>query len=64
MPGGKPAGVRCIQLTPDNRCQLFGHPSRPLVCRSLPPSPEMCRDSDDAAFIWLTQLEATTRPGL
>lgn len=24
MPGGKPAGVRCVQLTDDNRCMLFG----------------------------------------
>ena len=64
MPQGKPAGVRCIQLTPENRCQLFGQPSRPLVCQSLHPSAEMCRDSDAAALSWLTQLEATTRPGL
>ena len=26
MPNGKPAGVRCVQLTPDNRCLLFGQP--------------------------------------
>src|SRR5687767_14313051 len=24
MPQGKPAGVRCVQLTEDNRCRLFG----------------------------------------
>ena len=64
MPHGKPAGVRCIQLTSDLRCLLFGQPSRPLVCQALRPSPEMCRGSSTAALIWLTQLEAATRPGL
>ena len=42
MPHGKPAGVRCAQLTSDNRCQIFGHPDRPGVCLSLQPSLEMC----------------------
>ena len=64
MPGGKPAGLRCVQLTDDNRCRLFGDPTRPLVCRTLSPSPDLCRDSDEAALIGLTQLEADTRPGL
>jgi hypothetical protein len=64
MPDGKPAGVRCIQLTENNYCRLFGHPSRPAVCRTLSPTPEMCRDTDDAAMVWLTRLEAVTRPGL
>ena len=64
MPAGKPAGVRCLQLTPDHRCLLFGHPSRPLVCQTLRPTPEMCQDSPPAAIAWLTQLEADTQPGL
>ena len=37
MPDGKPAGVRCVQLTDDNKCQLFGLPSdRPPVPRYAP----------------------------
>lgn len=64
MPNGKPAGVRCIQLSLDYRCQLFGQASRPLVCQTLRPASEMCRESAAAALIWLTQLEAATRPGL
>ncbi len=64
MPGGKPAGVRCVQLTADNRCALFGRPERPAVCASLRPSPEMCgRDAAEALAI-LTELELATRPGL
>ena len=31
MPQGKPAGVRCVQLTDDNRCAIFGQPERPKV---------------------------------
>lgn len=64
MPQGKPAGVRCLQLSPENRCLLFGDPRRPLVCSTLLPNPEMCRDTDAAALAGLIQLEALTRPGL
>ncbi|OHD66478.1 MAG: hypothetical protein A2176_03805 [Spirochaetes bacterium RBG_13_51_14] len=42
MPGGKPAGVRCTQLTRENRCAIFGKEDRPAVCQDLRPSPEMC----------------------
>ncbi len=62
MPGGKPAGVRCVQLTDDNRCKLFGQPERPAVCVGLRPSAEMCRDSAEQAYLWLTELEHATRP--
>lgn len=64
MPNGKPAGVRCVQLSPDHRCLLFGSLTRPLVCETLRPTSEMCRDSPAAALVWLTQLEAATQPGL
>ncbi|MBY0503904.1 MAG: YkgJ family cysteine cluster protein [Bryobacteraceae bacterium] len=64
MPAGKPAGVRCVQLTAGNLCQLFGDPARPLVCQSLQPTATMCGDSATEAMVWLTQLEAATRPGI
>jgi len=64
MPNGKPAGVRCSQLTDDNRCQLFGQPDRPEVCIRLRPSEEMCGTTDQAAMVWLTNLELLTRPHL
>ena len=63
MPGGKPAGVRCVQLDEANRCLVFGQPERPAVCGQLKPSAEMCGDSAPAALTWLTQLEAATCPG-
>lgn len=62
MPGGKPAGVRCVQLTDDNRCKLFGLPERPAVCVSLRPSDEMCGESDADALARLTEMELLTRP--
>jgi len=62
MPGGKPAGVRCIQLTPDNRCRLWGRPERPGVCVSLQATPEMCGGSAAEALAWLTRLEQLTAP--
>ena len=62
MPNGKPAGVRCAQLTDDNRCRLFGRPERPHVCVSLRPSAEMCGTTNAAALIYLTLLEDATAP--
>lgn len=62
MPGGKPAGVRCIQLGADERCLIFGDPRRPLVCAGLQPSAEMCGSTRTQAMQWLTQLEHSTRP--
>ena len=62
MPNGKPSGVRCVQLTPDNKCQLFGQPERPLVCVKLRPEEEMCGQSAAEALAWLYALEEATRP--
>lgn len=62
MPQGKPAGVRCVQLTPENRCRLYGHPDRPDVCVRLRPSEEMCGQTAEEALAWLYDLERLTRP--
>ena len=62
MPGGKPAGVRCVQLTDDERCAIFGSPDRPAFCAGLRPSEEMCGASRDHAIGWITRLEAATAP--
>jgi len=62
MPGGKPAGVRCVQLTADNRCLLFGLPERPEVCARLRPSAEMCGTTAEEALAYLAELERATRP--
>lgn len=62
MPHGKPAGVRCVQLTADKRCKLFGRPERPAVCKSLRPAADMCGTSSEEAMIMLTLLEQATTP--
>ncbi|HJV27010.1 MAG TPA: YkgJ family cysteine cluster protein [Aromatoleum sp.] len=62
MEGGKPAGMRCVQLDDADRCRLFGDPRRPAVCGSLSPSPQMCGGHREAAIRWLAELEALTAP--
>jgi uncharacterized protein len=67
MEAGKPAGVRCVQLTADNRCSIFEDPRRPAVCAALKASPEMCGGNPDVtatrvhAMTFLTALEIATR---
>ncbi|QEM70236.1 YkgJ family cysteine cluster protein [Geobacter sp. FeAm09] len=62
MAAGKPAGVRCVQLTTDNRCRIFGRPERPRVCASLQPSPDMCGHDAGEALELLSGMEQATRP--
>jgi uncharacterized protein len=62
MPHGKPAGIRCIQLTLDNLCRLFGHPDRPAVCSRLRADEETCGQTAAEALALLAELERLTRP--
>jgi uncharacterized protein len=62
MPGGKPAGVRCAQLTSEDRCALYGDPRRPQVCTSLAPAADMCGGTREQAMHWLGVLERDTTP--
>ena len=62
MEDGKPAGVRCIQLSEDNRCRIFGSDLRPAVCGSLRPNMEMCASTSVEAMQHLTELERLTNP--
>jgi len=64
MPEGKPAGVRCVQLTDDNRCRVFGLPERPEVCVRLRPAQEMCGETAEHALAYLEELERATAPSL
>jgi hypothetical protein len=63
MPAGKPAGERCVQLTAENQCRIFGRPDRPAVCGSLRPSAEMCGAHRDEALAALQLLEQQTGRG-
>lgn len=62
MPDGKPAGVRCVQLSDDNACKLFGRPERPAVCVSLQASLDMCGNTKEEAFQIIAELERLTAP--
>ena len=61
MPDGKPADIRCVQLTDDYRCRLFGKPERPGFCAGLQASIEMCGETRGQAMIWIAKLEQSTR---
>lgn len=61
MPHGKPAGVRCANLTERNECTLFGRPERPSFCLAWPPTPELCGDSFDQALQSIAALEEHTK---
>ncbi|MGB1091165.1 MAG: YkgJ family cysteine cluster protein [Oceanobacter sp.] len=60
MPEGKPAGVRCIQLSDSNLCQIFGQPDRPLVCERFKADEAVCGSSNEQALITLMELESIT----
>ena len=62
MQNGKPAGTRCVQLTDDNLCSLFGSYLRPSVCGNLKPHTDMCGNSSREAMETLAQWECITRP--
>ncbi|MBL7974740.1 MAG: YkgJ family cysteine cluster protein [Candidatus Kapabacteria bacterium] len=62
MPHGKPAGVRCVHLTNNNLCELFGTSLRPVFCSTLQPNPEMCGTTTEEAMDFLYRLEILTQP--
>lgn len=60
MPGGKPAGMRCPHLTPDNLCGLYESSERPHVCESFRASAEGCGKSPGEALEILSVMEKAT----
>ncbi|KSW27304.1 MULTISPECIES: YkgJ family cysteine cluster protein [Pseudomonas] len=60
MPGGKPAGVRCVQLDERNLCRLFGRPERPAVCAAFDADAEACGSSNEEALRILAEWERIT----
>lgn len=57
MPDGKPAGVRCIQLTDDFLCKLIDSPDRPKVCFGFVFDPLVCGESSEEAMKIISDLE-------
>ncbi|MCL1117870.1 MULTISPECIES: YkgJ family cysteine cluster protein [Pseudomonadati] len=60
MPQGKPAGVRCIQLSEDNLCLIFGSSQRPAVCSGFSASVDVCGNTNEQALWLITELEHVT----
>ena len=57
MPNGKLAGVRCVNLSSDNRCTIFGKPERPRVCLGFRAERLFCGDTNQEAMEILSTLE-------
>lgn len=62
MPGGKPAGVRCVNLDAAGLCRLWGGPDYPAVCRGFRPMPDVCGDDAGQALALIAALERATAP--
>ncbi len=56
-PNGKAAGIRCMHLTVDLMCALFGKPERPSVCGGFKAERLFCGDSREEAIKILSSLE-------
>ncbi|WP_147172502.1 YkgJ family cysteine cluster protein [Pseudomonas sp. SJZ079] len=60
MPLGKLAGERCVQLSAENHCALFGKPERPAVCSAFLAELDTCGASREEAIQLLGWLEQST----
>lgn len=60
MPHGKPAGVRCIQLSDGNLCMLFGKLERPAVCGQFTATEDVCGANSEEALWLISSLEQAT----
>ncbi|MGE4408055.1 YkgJ family cysteine cluster protein [Pseudomonas sp.] len=60
MPYGKAAGERCVHLSSQFLCLLFGDPQRPAVCSAFAADPVVCGASRDEAIRLLGWLEQAT----
>ncbi|TDV72070.1 YkgJ family cysteine cluster protein [Pseudomonas sp. LP_7_YM] len=60
MPQGKSAGERCVQLSVDLLCLIFGEPDRPAVCSSFSADREVCGESSEEAVRLIGWWEQAT----
>ena len=60
MPNGKAAGERCVNLSADDRCNIFGQADRPAVCSLFSADSAVCGSSREEAIRLLEWLEAAT----
>jgi len=62
MPEGKPAGVRCVNLTSANTCSIYGEENYPRVCANFKADPQVCGENFSQAMFRLSRLESQTDP--
>lgn len=60
MPNGKPAGERCLHLSVEMLCALFGLPGRPDVCGQFKADLDVCGSSQDEAIRLIGWWEQAT----
>jgi uncharacterized protein len=56
MPNGKPAGVRCIHLNDNYRCDIYDLPLKPRVCEDFKAEEEFCGQGREDAMRILFKL--------
>ena len=56
MPGGKPAGVRCIHLLNDYMCDIYNDQDYPRVCAGFNAEPDFCGSTQEEAMKILESL--------
>lgn len=57
MPKGKPVGTKCIHLTEDGLCAIFGQDDRPKICADFQAEKAICGNNAEEAFQNITFLE-------
>ena len=62
MEGGKPAGVRCVNLDENNICRIWNTDEYPPVCRAFTPTAEFCGESDEEAMRNIREIEEASCP--
>jgi hypothetical protein len=56
MPGGKPSGVKCVNLLQDNSCAIYNSAEKPKVCSDFKAEPEFCGNSREEALVILMSM--------
>ncbi|RYV04169.1 hypothetical protein SOPP22_00020 [Shewanella sp. OPT22] len=60
MPNGKKAGDRCINLSDENLCKIFGHADRPKVCEDFKATKDACGETNQQAMEIIAYWENVT----
>ncbi len=60
MPNGKPANVRCVNLSDDLLCKIFNQANRPKVCENFKFDKLICGENQEEAMRIMNKLESIT----